>query len=77
LSVISKRYWTDISGSEMKDKKETCIFCAWRENCNKKFSLSGRDIRCPDFVRDLKIKAAATSEEEFGEEKRKWHVLAK
>ena len=33
-----------------------CILCAWRENCQKKFSVSGRDVRCPDFVRDMSIK---------------------
>ena len=32
---------------------EICVICAWRESCQKKFSLSGRDIRCPDFVRDV------------------------
>jgi hypothetical protein len=40
----------------MKAEKEIYILCAWRENCRKKFSLSGKDIRCPDFVRDLSIK---------------------
>lgn len=35
---------------------EKCILCAWRENCQKKFSMSGKDMRCPDFVRDLSIK---------------------
>ena len=39
----------------MQAKKEVCSLCAWRENCRKKFSVSGRDIRCPDFVRDLGI----------------------
>ncbi len=37
-------------------KKDICIMCAWRENCQKKFSVSGRDVRCPDFVRDMRIK---------------------
>lgn len=40
----------------MKAEKEICILCAWRENCRKKFSLSGKDIRCSDFVRDLSKK---------------------
>ncbi len=35
---------------------EACAICAWRADCKKKFSLSGRNIRCPDFVRDLTIK---------------------
>jgi len=36
--------------------KEICVLCAWRENCSKKFSISGRDVRCPDFAKDLSIK---------------------
>ena len=36
--------------------KEICVLCAWRENCSKKFSVSGRDVRCSDFVKDLSIK---------------------
>jgi len=41
----------------MKANKGICVLCAWRENCNKKFSVSGRDVLCPDFVKDLSIKA--------------------
>lgn len=40
----------------MKAGKEICVLCAWRENCNKKFSISWRDVRCPAFVKDLSIK---------------------
>lgn len=35
--------------------KDICIVCAWRANCQKKFSVSGRDLRCPDFVRDISL----------------------
>lgn len=34
---------------------QICIVCAWRATCQKKFSLSGRDARCPDFVKDVSI----------------------
>jgi hypothetical protein len=37
------------------DKIEICAICAWRADCQKKFSMSGRDIRCPDFVKDLSL----------------------
>ena len=40
----------------MRAGKEICVLCAWRENCNKKFSISGRDVRCKDFVKDLSMK---------------------
>jgi len=39
-----------------KEKIESCSLCAWRANCKKKFSISGKNIRCPDFVRDISIK---------------------
>ena len=46
-------------------------FCAWREDCNKKFSISGRAICCPDFARDMKIKGDEMPEGEAGGEKGK------
>lgn len=33
-----------------------CAICAWRENCKKKFLLSGKDLRCPDYTRDISIR---------------------
>jgi len=52
-------------------KKEICVLCAWRENCNKKFSISGRDVRCPDFVRDLNIKEEESFDSEGGQGRKK------
>ncbi len=40
----------------MKSEKEVCALCAWRADCKKKFSVSGRDIRCADFARDMALK---------------------
>ena len=34
-----------------------CLICAWRADCQKKFSMSGKDINCPDFSKDLSISA--------------------
>jgi len=45
---------------------ECCAICAWRETCQKKFSISGSSMHCPDFVRDICLK---TSEEETKQEK--------
>ncbi len=36
-------------------EKNICAICAWRANCQKKFSVSGKDLRCPDFVRDVSL----------------------
>jgi len=33
-----------------------CAVCAWRATCQKKFSISGKDMKCADFVRDVSIK---------------------
>ncbi len=41
-----------------------CIVCAWRATCQKKFSVSGKDMKCSDFVRDVSIK----NENETGDE---------
>ncbi len=43
--------------------KTICVICAWRATCQKKFSISGRDMKCSDFVRDVSIK----EEKEFEE----------
>ena len=47
----------------MESKKEICVLCAWRESCQKKFSISGKDLRCADFVRDLLIKEQQKEED--------------
>jgi hypothetical protein len=54
----------------MEAEKTICALCAWRETCQKKFSVSGRDMRCTDFVRDLRIKKEETSGEREGETKK-------
>ncbi|MCE5311876.1 MAG: hypothetical protein LLF86_01850 [Nitrospiraceae bacterium] len=38
----------------MRPEKELCVVCAWREACQKKFSLpAGRS--CPDFSKDMNL----------------------
>ncbi len=37
--------------------KNICIICAYRATCQKKFSISGKDMNCPDFVKDVSIRA--------------------
>lgn len=44
------------SGGQSSPSVEICAICAWRAGCQKKFSISGRDVRCPDFVKDISIK---------------------
>lgn len=54
----------------MTGKVEICSVCAWRETCQKKFSISGRDVRCPDFAKDLSLekKPKEDKEKETGKE---------
>ena len=35
---------------------QSCVVCAWREDCNKRFSVCDGGSRCPDFSRDIRIK---------------------
>lgn len=45
-----------------------CAVCAWRATCKKKFTVSGKDLRCAEFVKDLTIK---DTPEESGNDKGK------
>lgn len=36
--------------------RQNCAVCAWRETCNKRFSVCDGGARCPDFSRDISIK---------------------
>lgn len=44
------------------DKLESCAICAWRQSCQKKFSLSGRLMHCPEFARDVTIKEESSTD---------------
>lgn len=54
----------------MSSTQLICSICAWRATCQKKFSVSGKDMRCAEFVRDVTIKEKP-AEEEPAEEKKK------
>ena len=40
----------------MSAEQTICAICAWRATCQKMFSMSGRDLKCADFARDVSIK---------------------
>jgi hypothetical protein len=52
----------------MAEQVEICVVCAWRATCQKKFSLCGKNIRCPDFVKDVALKEETEKEEKKEEE---------
>ena len=40
-------------------EKKYCAICAWKVNCQKRFSVSTDaqgSVHCPDYSRDLSIK---------------------
>jgi len=41
--------------------RQSCAVCAWRENCDKRFSVCDGGARCPDFSRDISIKDTSNS----------------
>jgi hypothetical protein len=48
---------------EFNMSRQFCAICAWRENCNKKFSVPDGGARCPDFSRDVSLKEPDTAKE--------------
>ena len=43
----------------MASNRKYCVICAWRVNCQKKYSVSTDatgQVHCPDYSRDLAIK---------------------
>jgi cytidylate kinase len=48
-------------------ERQICGLCAWRRDCQKRFKLSSEAFlgsHCPDYTRDLSIKATALNEQE-------------
>ncbi|AFM26571.1 hypothetical protein [Desulfomonile tiedjei] len=40
----------------MEDGRTICVLCAWRQTCNKKFSMDGAtSTRCPEYTRDVTL----------------------
>lgn len=48
-----------------------CAVCGWRATCQKKFTVSGRDFRCAEFVKDVTIKQEMEEEKPVEEKKDK------
>jgi len=52
----------------MASSIEMCGICAWRATCSRKFSLSGREIHCPDFSEDISIKRKPEADEDVDDD---------
>ncbi len=47
------------------EDRTICVVCAWRKDCSKKFFMDGATTtKCPDFTRDVTLKAPETEEKE-------------
>jgi hypothetical protein len=54
---LSYLNYTKKKGDDLMSAEQTiCAICAWRATCQKMFSMSGRDLKCADFARDVSIK---------------------
>ncbi len=53
----------------MSSSGNICVICAWRATCQKKFSVSGKDVKCADFVKDVSIKEEKGNEGTDAEDK--------
>ncbi len=52
----------------MSSSNTICAICAWRATCQKKFSVSGSDMRCTDYVKDISIKEKGPDKENNSKE---------
>ncbi len=47
-----------------EDLPVLCATCAWRENCNKKFTMDNRSpVKCPDYSPDIRLLKKQKEEE--------------
>ncbi|OPY91151.1 MAG: cytidylate kinase [Syntrophaceae bacterium PtaU1.Bin231] len=56
-------------------EKRLCIICAWRQNCQKRFSVTYNgsvNIHCPDFTRDYTIKDVEADKEVVEQQLERW-----
>jgi hypothetical protein len=54
----------------MEGERTICVMCAWRQTCNKKFSMDGATTtKCPEYTRDVTLKPASSEPEDVPEKK--------
>ena len=40
-----------------EDRRKSCLVCAWRANCAKRFSMADdATLHCPDFSEDIALR---------------------
>lgn len=48
---------------------QTCVICAWRGHCAKRFSVADGGARCPDFCRDVSVRQDVPTDVDTGADK--------
>ncbi|MCX7634269.1 MAG: cytidylate kinase-like family protein [Syntrophales bacterium] len=59
----------------MSLEKKLCVICAWREHCQKRFTVTYDgllNIHCPDFTRDYTIKDVDADKKLVDAQLKKW-----
>jgi len=59
----------------MSTDRKVCSICAWREQCQKRFSITTDSIfnvNCPDYTRDVQIKDSEIEAKIVQEQLEKW-----
>ena len=55
--------------------RKVCSICAWRENCQKRFSVKTDaifNVNCPDYTRDVQIRDSEVEARIVQEQLDKW-----
>jgi len=61
-------------------EKRLCVICAWRQHCQKRFSVTYDgllNIHCPDFTRDYTIKDVDADQKALDMQLEKWRKEGK
>jgi len=45
-----------------ENEKQLCIICAWRQTCQKQFSMKAGQ-KCPDYCKDVTIRETEATDE--------------
>jgi cytidylate kinase len=65
----------------MPNNTQACFLCAWREKCQKRFSIStdfSLNVNCPDYTRDVTIRDRDLEEQKVKFQLERWrHATTK
>ena len=59
----------------MPNSASACFLCAWREKCQKRFSITtdfALHVNCPDYTRDVTIRERDQEEQKVKFQLERW-----